>query len=102
MTIQHPQASFHKALLFSDEDGVLSVILIDPCQLCTDQARQASANGPLGSVSLSALRPQLKEIPTCKEAVAVGLSHSQAFHAGGAGDMGKTRGPLRATLGLKT
>lgn len=42
VTAQQPQASFHKALLFLDKDGTLSVTLINCCQLCTDQKRKAS------------------------------------------------------------
>lgn len=54
-----------------------------------------------GAVSLSAPWPQLREIPACKEAMAVALSHS-GLPAGPPRGMGKARGPHRATLGLKT
>ena len=105
-TTQHPRASFHKALLFPDEDDTFSVILINPCWLCTDQARPASANGPLGGVSLSAPWPQLKEIPAAREAVSVALTLTPRLSCWASWDMRRGKGPLRATrteaLGPKT
>lgn len=72
-----------KALLFPDKDGVFLVIFLHPCHCCTDQARPASANCPLGGVSLSIPQPQLKEIPAGEGGYGSGSEgYSQVFFLG--------------------
>lgn len=48
---------------------------------------------PWGAVSLSAPQPQLREILACKEAMAVALSHFQAFLLGLLGTWARPEDP---------
>lgn len=102
VTAQHPQASFHKALLFPDKNVALSVILIDPCQLCTDQTRQTSANGPLGGCFTECSLASAQRDSCLQGSYGGGSESLPGLPAGPPRGMGKARGPHRATLGLKT
>lgn len=90
---RHPSI---RALLFPDKDGALSAILINPCQLCTDQARPASAKSPR-RVFHSMLPASVQRDSCWWGRLWRWLSVPPRHSCWPSGDMGRGETPLRTT-----